>query len=341
MASSVRLLVLLALVCTFWAASPVASFGLDDIDQGSLVKKFEEFMSKYGKVYKDAKEQLKRFQIFKDNFQYIEAFNNGTGKFNLTLAINEFADMTNEEFLATHTGYKSLKSSSPPTKPFNYKTTSPSATIDWRTMGAVTNVKNQEQCGSCWAFSAAAAMEGIVQIKTGALISLSEQLLVDCDNTNHGCNGGWPAKAFSFIIETGGLTTEAIYPYTGVEGTCDISKLSQPVASIIDYSIVPENNEALLMKAVFHQPVSVAIDAGGQEFQFYSGGIFTGPCGTELNHAVTIVGYGEGIDGTSYWIVKNSWGESWGEGGYILMQKDVDAEEGLCGIAREASFPVI
>lgn len=184
-------------------------------------------------------------------------------------------------------------------------------------------------------------MEGINQLTNGELVSLSEQELVDCDieGEDQGCNGGLMDDAFDFILQKKGLTTEANYPYTGEDGTCNAKKASNPAAKITGHEDVPANNEKALLQAVAHQPVSVAIEASGNDFQFYSSGVFTGTCGTELDHGVTAVGYGTATDGTKYWLVKNSWGTGWGENGYIRMQRDVAAKEGLCGIAMESSYP--
>ncbi|CAL5375128.1 unnamed protein product [Camellia sinensis] len=170
---------------------------------------------------------------------------------------------------------------------------------------------------------------------------MSEQELVDCDNKeNAGCNGGLMDLAFEFIKQKGGITTEENYPYNAADRTCDVSKENYPVVSIDGHENVPANDEDALMKAAANQPISVAIDTGGSDFQFYSEGVFTGGCGTELDHGVAIVGYGTTLDGTKYWIVKNSWGTEWGEKGYIRMQRAISDKEGLCGIAMEASYPI-
>ncbi|XP_042500740.1 vignain-like [Macadamia integrifolia] len=310
----------------------------------SLWNLYERWRSHHT-VSRDLEEKNKRFNVFKENVKGIHEFNKKDEPYKLRL--NKFADMTNHEFRATYAGSKvrhhtMFRGTSGATEGFMYENVSIPASIDWRTKGAVTPVKDQGQCGSCWAFSTVVGVEGINQIKTKKLTSLSEQQLVDCDTSvNEGCNGGLMDYAYDFIKSNGGLTTEANYPYTAQDGSCDKSKLISSLKVTIDgYQDVPANNENALMKAVANQPVSVAIEASGFGFQFYSEGVLTGYCGTELDHGVGVVGYGTALDGTKYWIVKNSWGDSWGEKGYIRMARGIKASHGICGIAMEPSYPL-
>jgi len=288
-------------------------------------------------------EKEKRFQIFKDNFRFIDEHNAGNHTYKLGL--NRFADLTNEEYRSKYLGTKmNRKQKLSSRKSDRYAprdgVTLPDS-IDWRTKGAVAPVKDQGSCGSCWAFSTIAGVEGINQIVTGDLITLSEQELVDCDTSyNEGCNGGLMDYAFEFIINNGGIDTDKDYPYTGRDGRCDQYRKNAKVVSIDAYEDVPINNEKALLSAVANQPISVAIEGGGRGFQFYESGIFTGRCGTDLDHGVAAVGYGteKGVD---YWIVRNSWGADWGEEGYIRMERNVaGTSTGKCGIAMEPSYPL-
>nr|KYP67745.1 Thiol protease SEN102 family [Cajanus cajan] len=304
-------------------------------------ERHEQWMGEYGKVYKDAAEKEKRFLIFKDNVEFIESFN-AVGNKLYKLGVNHLADLTVEEFKASRNGLKRPRELSTTTS-FKYENvTAIPAAIDWRQKGAVTPIKNQGQCGSCWAFSTVAATEGIHQISTGKLVSLSEQELVDCDTkgVDQGCEGGYMEDGFEFIIKNGGISSEAKYPYKAVDGTCNKADAASPVAQIKGYEKVPPNSEKALQKAVANQPVSVSIDADGAGFMFYSSGIYNGECGTQLDHGVTAVGYGT-ANGTEYWLVKNSWGTQWGEQGYVRMQRGIAAKHGLCGIALDSSYPTV
>merc|ERR1711939_1032433 len=203
------------------------------------------------------------------------------------------------------------------------------ATIDWTTKGAVTPVKNQGQCGSCWAFSTTGGLEGAWQLSSGNLVSLSEQQFVDCSKQNSGCNGGLMDAGFSFAQGTA-VATEDSYPYTASDGSCQSSFTTGiPQGGVTGYKDVDHSADALT-SALNNNPVSVAIQADQSVFQQYTGGVITSGCGSNLDHGVLAVGY----DGTAI-KVKNSWGSSWGDNGYV----QIDASQ--CGITTSASYPTV
>jgi KDEL-tailed cysteine endopeptidase len=262
--------------------------------------------------------------------------------------MNSLADLSSDEYKNLYLGLavnpeKLLSKSATPFRYADVPEESLPKSIDWRAKGAVAEVKNQQQCGSCWAFSTTGSIEGINAIFTGQLISLSEQELVDCDTAgdNQGCNGGLMDSAFEFVISNGGLDTEEDYPYTGTDGRCIRAKKGLHVVSIDGYEDVPAKSMIALKKAVAHQPVSVAIEADQRSFQLYAGGVYNDTkCGTALDHGVLAVGYGV-EHGQYYWIVKNSWGPDWGDKGYIKMAMGSQfGPSGICGIQTMASYPV-
>ncbi|KAL8141984.1 hypothetical protein V2J09_015016 [Rumex salicifolius] len=348
MALKMKLLVLLVVsLAILMGISQGLDFHKRDLESDETLWDLYERWRSHHTVSRSLDEKHKRFNVFKENVKHIHKVNNMDKPYKLRL--NKFGDLTSHEFHSMYSGSKikhhhmlaGIRHMAANSTFMYADMAKLPPSVDWRKKGAVTPVKDQGQCGSCWSFSTVAAIEGINQIKTKNLVSLSEQELVDCDTTgNNGCNGGLMDLAFDFVKQNGGLTAEEIYPYMANEGTCDKSKMNDAKVSIDGHEKVPENDEAALLKAAANQPISVAIDAGGSDFQFYSEGVFSGECGKELNHGVALVGYGVTLDGTKYWIVKNSWGAEWGEKGFIRMERDVSDKEGLCGIAMMASYPV-
>jgi len=303
-------------------------------------------MSTNGKAYSSPEELKLRRNIYAANVARIEAHNSETaqGKHTFTMGVNKFADMLPSEWKATYgAGYRSKekRSANVNTSLLSTKVEALPTSVDWTDKGAVTPVKDQGQCGSCWAFSTTGSTEGSVFLKTGTLTSLSEQQLVDCSGAegNQGCNGGLMDYGFQYIIDNKGIGSEASYPYTAADGTC---KKVPSVSTITSFTDVPTGSETALMTAAAQQPVSVAVEADQDSFQFYTGGVMTAACGTNLDHGVLVVGYGtDAANGGDYWKVKNSWGASWGEKGYIRLGRGKSfGNNGQCGIQMDPSYPV-
>lgn len=306
---------------------------------------FSDFLATYKPVYiDDHNEMLKRFNIFKDNVKKIHEFNTherGTARY----AVTSFADLTYEEFSQKYLGLKpSLRDANQiPMRKADIPQVHLPDTFDWRQHGAVTEVKNQGSCGSCWAFSVTGNIEGQWKIKTGDLVSLSEQELVDCDKLDDGCNGGLPDNAYRAIEQLGGLETENDYPYEGENDKCALNKTLSKVQ--ITSAVNITSNETDMAKwLVQNGPISIGINANAM--QFYVGGvshpwkILCNP--TNLDHGVLIVGYGAKDyplfhKHLPYWIIKNSWGTSWGEQGYYRVYRG----DGTCGVNQMASSAII
>jgi C1A family cysteine protease len=302
--------------------------------------KFTLFQKKFNKFYTTLDELEERFSIFKTNLKAIIEHNLIPNQ-NFTMGINQFTDLTPEEFKTIYaSGYKPLQSYGCVSYSNHGSNLPPS--LDWTSKGVVNPVRDQGQCGSCWAFATTANAESVWAISTGELLDLSEQFLVDCATGigyfNMGCNGGQPDSALKYMINNG-QCSESAYPYTAKQGTCHSCSQPTDVEFSSCYDVKP-NDQVALKTAVLKNPVVVAIEADTKYFQSYSSGILTDSikCGTNLDHAVEIVGYGT-QNGINYWKVRNSWSSSWGEDGYVLIQRsDSTNDPGVCGIAMEPSF---
>lgn len=305
-------------------------------------KTFFEHIAKFGVKLASGAEFAKRLQIFANNFDAIEAHNSGNNSY--TLGLNQFSHLTFDEFKDTvkigGTKPPSLRRNAAKVHSAPADVSALPTSVDWTANGAVTAVKNQGSCGSCWSFSTTGSLEGAYYLKYGTLKSFSEQELVSCDKTDLGCNGGWMDDAFTWVQQNGGITTEDAYPYTSgttqQSGTCSTSGyVNDAKVAPSSYTDVQAGSVTALMSAVAQQPVSIAIQANQLAFQSYSGGVLTGKCGQRLDHGVLAVGYGT-LNGVDYWKVKNSWGPTWGEAGYILIER---SSADLCGVLDAASYP--
>jgi C1A family cysteine protease len=315
-------------------------------DRGYYEAKFYEWLSEHKVTVKSGEHFVQMLTNFANNDDIIETTNGQNLPYQL--GHNSFSHMSLDEFkqyynlgrpLSTNATVPSTSVHAPPADLSTLATS-----IDWLSKGAVTDVKDQGKCGSCWSFSTTGALEGAYFNKYSSLVSFSEQNLVDCDLTDLGCNGGIIDNAFKWTQKNGGLCTEAGYPYvsgtTQKRGTCNTACAKNTKVAPVGYTDVTKNSDSALMSALNLNPVSVAIEADQSTFQLYKSGVLTAACGTNLDHGVLAVGYGTYTDGTDYYKVKNSWGTGWGMGGYILLQRGVAQVGGQCGIlAGPPSYP--
>jgi C1A family cysteine protease len=302
---------------------------------------FNQWKLTHGKSYELAEEEEKRFGIWNDNYDFVQQHNLDP-EHTYKVGMNKFADLTNIEFSQSLSSCL-LKNATKYEKKASFANVGALPTsVDWRTKGAVTPVKDQGQCGSCWAFGSTGALEGLHFLTKGSLVSFSEQQLVDCSRSfgNLGCSGGLENDAYNYVKQYG-IEPESVYPYTAKNGKCSYSA-SQVVFKNTGYTEIAAQDNAGIAAAVANQPVNIGIEADQSVFQLYTSGVFNSKsCGTNIDHAVLAVGYGTDATQGDYWIIKNSWGTSWGEQGYIRMAKVSTKSPGVCGLALEALYPTV
>jgi hypothetical protein len=304
-------------------------------DDFVLRESFVDYIHSFGKVYQSQFEFNARFEAYKVNLAKIAVLNSRTTT--ATYGLTKFSDMTSEEFrhLYKMPIYRPVlpEDDSFYLHPTNIEAP---ASFDWRTKGAVSPVKNQEQCGSCWAFSVTEEVESQWFLAGHPLPDLAPQQIVDCDTVDQGCNGGDPPTAYAYLITAGGLESESAYPYTAEDGTCQADK-SKFVTTLTGWKYACKgNNETEMVNNVAqYGPLSICVDAAS--WQNYQGGIITSDCGNSLDHCVELVGYATDSSNTQYWIVRNSWGTDWGESGYLRVERN----KNLCGISDEVTIAII
>lgn len=321
----------------------LAASALSHLDEATLDNQWESWKITHRREYNGLDEEGIRRAIWEKNARMIEAHNQeaALGMHSYELGMNHLGDMTSEEVSEKMTGLQVPVNREPGfTKEVDPRVSKLPKTLDYRKMGMVTPVKNQGSCGSCWAFSSAGALEGQLANKTGKLVDLSPQNLVDCVTENDGCGGGYMTNAFHYVQVNGGIDSEEGYPYVGEDQPCRYNSTGM-AAQCKGYEEVPVGDEHALAVALFKAgPVSVGIDATLSTFQFYQRGVYYDRnCNKDdINHAVLAVGFGVNTKGKKFWIVKNSWGEEWGKKGYIMMARN---RGNLCGIANLASYPIM
>jgi C1A family cysteine protease len=335
--------------------------GDEELSMEVLEDQFDYFVSKYKKSYNSIEEYDLRFEIFTENYEFIQEHNKKAELYGFSVGMNKFADLSDEEFADIYLSeidvpetYEDDQSENPFNSFMKESATEKAIrdlqipdSIDWRLLGAVTRVKDQGQCGACWAFSAIAAIEGINYKINKVKDTLSEEQLLDCARDQYkcnGCDGGYPHGAFQYSMAND-LCTDSEYPYTGKAGICHAWYACSTKNILESYKNVTSSSRQELYSAIAQQPVSVAVDASSKEFRFYSSGIFSIGCEEEINHAVTAVGYSYEsfffFWRNNYILLKNSWSEEWGEKGFMRLSSNNEGGKGMCGVYLYGTYPII
>jgi len=318
-----------------FALLAISAFASMPINAEEIKSLWSSWKMYYGKAYSVA-EEVARIAIFEENYKKVIKFN--AANENVKFALNKFADLTSVEFKTLHASSMLVEDVSSLEVADLPELDALPASVDWRAKGAVTKVKNQGQCGSCWTFATTGVLESFYFINNGKLISLSEQQIVDCDTDSMGCDGGDPVGALDYTAEYG-LEPEAVYPYSATGGTCKYKK-ALALHTNKGKKLVTAKDVNALKTALVAQPVSVAIEADEDVFQLYSSGVIGTGCGDSLDHAVLAVGYTT-ISGDEAFIVKNSWGADWGQEGYVYLSTSAKLNDGAgaCGILSQPVVP--
>ena len=317
----------------------LACVGIALCSDAEVTLEFSKFLQQFGKKYDTIEETIKRYNIFKENYNYIVEHNGK--KSDYKLGVNQFADLTMEEFKAMYLSPKP-KTSTPCT--LKHIPIEGKPEIDWRKSGKVADVDSQGSCGSCWAFSAIGAVEGLRAIKLNQpMLELSKQELIDCSASygNKGCSGGEISQAFEYVKDNG-ISTEKEYHYEGLDRKCRKKSKTFTISGCVN--VTADDSNALL-EALAYGPVSIAVRANNRDFMYYRSGIISQGCGTdasELDHAILLAGAAFDVESKMpYWIVRNSWGRFWGQEGYVYIKRDTVKGHGVCGIAMENAYPIL
>jgi C1A family cysteine protease len=296
---------------------------------------FQSWMTQYNSIF-EGHELNYRFTVFQSNLNVIRTHNANPDK-TFEMGPNQFTALTPEEFSSRFFGYDANAVKDIPITVL--PTSNLPSSVNWTAAGAVTDVKNQGDCGSCWSFSTCGSMEGLNAIKNDQLVSLSEAQLMDCSwfYGNKACDGGSMVAALEYSAKRG-LMNDTVYPYTGKTSILCKYKEDEVQFKNSGHTMVTPNSVEQLMAATVQQPISIAVEANQASWQNYKSGVITSGCGQQLDHGVLVVGYGETEKNVSYWLVKNSWGVTWGMEGYLMIEK---SGANICGVLSQPVYPTV